>query len=344
MPCPYGSVIYRGTGEVMDEKIPNSDMDGGWKDIIEDFTEEFFSFYLPEMHAEIDFGQEIRFLDRELNEIVSDSDNIRREADRLLEVYLRDGSAEWILIHIEVQSYRDRTFAERMYVYNYRIFDKYRRYPVSIAVLTDGERGFRPDNFRLEQFGCVTDFRFPVIKLLDWDDKDLVRERNPFAVVTRVQLAKLRSERDPDRRYSFRMELTRELYDRKYTKEQVIRLYRFIDYILTLPKPKALQFRKELEEFEEGRKMPYMTSTERIAREEGIMQGITQGIAQGIPQGISRGQLENAREAVLDILEVRFGKLAAAIQEKVNSCTDLRKLKKVLRQAVLIGSPEELDF
>ena len=106
-------------------------MDGGWKDIIEDFTEEFFSFYLPEMHAAIDFASGVRFLDRELSEIVSDSDNIRREADRLLEVYLKDGGAEWILIHIEVQSYRDRTFAERMYVYNYRIFDKYRRYPVS---------------------------------------------------------------------------------------------------------------------------------------------------------------------------------------------------------------------
>lgn len=323
-----------------EEKIPNSDMDGGWKDIIEDFTEEFFSFYLPEIHKEIDFQQEVRFLDRELNEIVSDSENIKREADRLLEVSIKNGGAEWILIHIEVQSYRDRTFARRMYVYNYRIFDKYQRYPVSIAVLTDGERSFRPGNFRLEQFGCVTDFSFPVIKLLDFDCKELVREENPFAVVTRVQVAKLRSERNPDQRYSFRMELTKELYDRPYSKEQVIRLYRFIDYILTLPKPKALQFRKELEEFEEGRKMPYMTSTERIAREEGIMQGI----AQGIPQGISRGQLENAREAVLDILEVRFGQLTAVIQEKVNSCTDLRKLKKILRQAVLIGSPEELDL
>jgi hypothetical protein len=328
----------------MDEKIPNSDMDGGWKDIIEDFTEEFFSFYLPEMHAAIDFASGVRFLDRELSEIVSDSDNIRREADRLLEVHLKDGSAEWILIHIEVQSYRDRTFAERMYVYNYRIFDKYRRKAVSVAVLIDSDGNYRPDSFSTEQFGCTMHFTFPAIKLLDFDCEGLAQERNPFAVVTRVQLAKLRSERNPDKRYSFRMELTRELYDGNYTKEQVIRLYRFIDYILTLPKPKALQFRKELKEFEEGRKMPYMTSTERIAREEGMMQGITQGITEGMMQGISRGQLENAREAVLDILEVRFGQLAAAMQEKINSCADLRKLKKVLRQAVLIKSPDELDL
>lgn len=309
-------------------------MDGGWKDIIEDFTEEFFSFYLPEIHRKIDFEQGVKFLDRELNEIVSDSDNIKREADRLFEVFLKNGEATWILIHIEVQSYRDHTFAERMYVYYYRIFDKYRRKVVSIAVYIDGNRDFRPDSFKAEQFGCSMHFTFPVIKLLDFEDQEeeLAQNPNPFAVVTRVQLAKLRSERDPDQRYSFRMALTKELYDREYTKEQVIRLYRFIDYILTLPKPEALQFRKELEEFEEGRKMPYMTSTERIAREEGMM------------QGISKGQLESLQEAVQDILEVRFGKLAVAIQEKLNSCTDLTKLKKVLRQAVLVGSPEELDL
>ncbi|MCP4365042.1 MAG: hypothetical protein GY800_07045 [Planctomycetes bacterium] len=99
------------------------------------------------------------------------------------------------------------------------------------------------------------------------------------------------------------MDLTKELYRRNYTKEQVVRLYRFIDYILTLPTPKALQFKKELELFEEGRKMPYVTSTEMIAREEGLL----------------RGQLETVKEAVLEILEVRFGSVASGIKEKITS-------------------------
>ncbi|MCI5130778.1 MAG: hypothetical protein D3904_04485 [Candidatus Electrothrix sp. EH2] len=63
-----------------------------------------------------------------------------------------------------------------------------------------------------------------------------------------------------------------------------------------------------------------------------------------IEQGISRGQLENAREAVLDILEVRFGSITSGIRKKISSCADLKRLKKVHRQAVLIGSPEELDL
>ena len=102
-------------------------MDGGWKEIIKDCTEEFFRFFLPKMHKAIDFSKGVSFLDKELNEIVSDSDNIKREADLLLEVCLKVGITKLILIHLEVQSYRDDSFPERMYVYNYRIYDKYRK-------------------------------------------------------------------------------------------------------------------------------------------------------------------------------------------------------------------------
>ncbi len=219
-------------------------MDGGWKDVIQDFTEDFFRFYLPEMHKGIDFLKGVKFLDKELNEIVSDSDNVKREADKLIEVYLKDGRIEWVLIHIEVQGYRDGSFAERMYIYNYRIFDKYRKQVVSIAVLIDNNRDFRPDRFKQELFGCAVHFTFPVIKLLDFDSEAIVTDNNPFAIITRVQLAKIHSEKDTEKRYRFRMSLTKELYQRDYTREQIIRLYRFIDYILTLPKPKALQFKK----------------------------------------------------------------------------------------------------
>lgn len=204
---------------------------------------------------------------------------------------------------------------------------QYRRKVVSIAVLIDSNRNFRPARFRMELFGCEIRFTFPVVKLLDFDSEETEKNGNPFAIVTRMQLAKLKSERDVERLYSFKMELTKELYLRNYSKEQVIRLYRFIDYVLKLPKLKALQFKQELELFEEGRRMPYVTSTELIAREEGLL----------------RGQLETTKEAVLEVLEVRFGNIASVIKEKITGCGDLNRLKKALRQAVLVKSLNEFE-
>lgn len=240
----------------------------------------------------------------------------------------------------EVQGNRDSGFAERMYVYNYRIFDKHRRKVVSIALLIDSSPSFRPDCFRTELFGCEVKFTYPVIKLLDFDRPDLEKDDSPFAVITRVQLAKIKSEKEPDKRYSFRLDLTKELYNRNYSKEQIIRLYRFIDYVLRLPEPKALQFNKEMELFEEARTMPYISTTERMAREEGLLQGISEGIE----QGRTRGQLEKAQEDVLEILEVRFGHVPFALKEEVICCNDLSRLNKALRHALLIAAVDEFEL
>ncbi len=43
-----------------------------------------------------------------------------------MKVWARDGSKTWVLIHVEIQGEAERAFAERMYVYHYRLFDRYR--------------------------------------------------------------------------------------------------------------------------------------------------------------------------------------------------------------------------
>jgi hypothetical protein len=55
-----------------------------------------------------------------------------------------------------------------MYVYNYRIFDRYDRAVHCTAVLADNQTGWKPDRYKQTLFGCTTVIRFPVIKLLDY--------------------------------------------------------------------------------------------------------------------------------------------------------------------------------
>jgi hypothetical protein len=39
----------------------------------------------------------------------------------------------WVLIHVEVQTTRDAEFPLRMYVYHYRIFDRYNKPVASLG-------------------------------------------------------------------------------------------------------------------------------------------------------------------------------------------------------------------
>ncbi|MFN8673436.1 MAG: hypothetical protein U0457_15300 [Candidatus Sericytochromatia bacterium] len=58
---------------------------------------------MPELYQEIDFQKGYEFLDGELNKIKIKSSSKNRRSDKLVKVYLKDGSEKYILIHIEVQ-------------------------------------------------------------------------------------------------------------------------------------------------------------------------------------------------------------------------------------------------
>jgi len=67
----------------------------------------------------------------------------RRRVDKLVKLWRRNGDEAFLLVHVEVQSQEETGFAERMYVYNYRLFDRYHRLVASFAVLGDERSGIR---------------------------------------------------------------------------------------------------------------------------------------------------------------------------------------------------------
>ena len=79
-----------------------SDFDNPWKDVLEHFFRHFLEFFFPEAHAAIDWSRRYESLDKELQQIVSDSELGLRLADKLFKVWLQDGQEAWILIHVEI--------------------------------------------------------------------------------------------------------------------------------------------------------------------------------------------------------------------------------------------------
>jgi hypothetical protein len=267
-----------------------TDFDSPWKEALERYFPQFMAFFFPHAHADIDWARGYEFLDKELQQVVRDAELGRRLVDKLARVWGHDGEEDLVLIHIEVQGQSEVEFAERMFVYNYRLYDRYRRAVVSLAVLGDSTPAWRPSTFGYRRWGCEVGIRFPVVKLLDYREQweMLDQAANPFAVVVMAHLQTQATAGDDEARYRAKTELVRSLYRRGYERQAVLELFRFIDWVLRLPEALEDQFWTELNEYEKVRQMPYITSVERIGFKKGVAQGIQQGEAQVLRRLLAR--------------------------------------------------------
>ncbi len=214
-------------------------------------------------------------LEQELREVVRDAEIGRRLADKLMKVRRRDGREQDVLVHLEVQGEREESFPQRMFVYNYRVFDRHSRPVVSLAVLGDDHPEWRPDRFGYDVWDCEMSLRFPVVKLWDYNDRwdELEASDNPFALVVMAHLKTRATRRRPDERLIWKLRLVRHLYERGYGRQEILELFRFLDWVMALPTELEKRFRHELHEIQEEKRMRYVTSIERLSREEGIVQG-----------------------------------------------------------------------
>jgi hypothetical protein len=302
-----------------------TDYDSPWKEVIELYFPRFLEFFFTQAYAEIDWTRPYEFLDTELQQLEPDAEIGRRLVDKVAKVWLLDGEEAWVLVHVEVQGQYDSQFAERMYTYNYRLFDRHKKRVISLAVLGDEQANWRPSSYNYQLGGCRVSLEFPVAKLLDYEQAwEMVEQTtNPFGVIVMAHLKTKATQRNPQNRLQWKLSLVRRLYERGYSRQDIQELFRFIDWIMVLPKELALSFKTEVRSYEEANRMRYVTSIERLAKEEGIV--------------------ENARESVIAILETRFGEVPSSIVEVINIIEEPSVLKTLLKSAIAIPSTAEFQ-
>jgi hypothetical protein len=166
-----------------------------------------------------------------------------------------------------------------MFTYCLRIFDLFRKIPTSLAILCDESASWRPYSYGATYPDSRLHFEFGVAKLLDWRDRtaELETSKNPFAIVVLAHLKVIETKRNRNQRKAWKFSLTRGLYDKGYERQQILDLYRFIDWVMILPEAKEREFWQELQIFEEERKVTYVTHAERFGFERGIQKGIQEG-------------------------------------------------------------------
>jgi hypothetical protein len=155
------------------------------------------------------------------------------------------------------------------------------------------------------------------------DESRLEDSDNPAAVVVSAHLSAQATRGDMELRKKYKWQLTRRLYERGYSSGKIVEMFRLIDWLMRLPEGLELAFCEELMRLEEEKKMPYITSIERIGRQE--------------------GRQETMREDILEILEARFGSVPEAMCLKVRKIDEEPRLKALHRRSALVESLSQFE-
>jgi hypothetical protein len=292
---------------MMTDPTRREDYDSPWKTLLEHYFQAFLEWFFPAVAADVDWGRSFEFLDKELQKVTRQAALGRRYADKLVKVWRRSGEETWVLVHVEIQAQPETAFAERMFVYYYRLFDRYRLPLASLAVLADEQADWRPAGYWQQLWGCRAGLEFPAVKLLDYQGREgeLAASGNPFALAVEAHLAARATHGDPPRRLAYKLALTRRLYRRGLNRQDVVNLYAFVDWLLVLPEALEVAYLEEIQHLEEETKMRYVTSAERI------------GIRKGIERGRQEGRQEGQRELLEQLLAARFGRLPEWVAGKL---------------------------
>ena len=278
---------------------PPSDFDGAWKYALTHYFAPFLELFFPLAHAAIDWSQPVAFRDTELQQIAPEDQQGKQRVDTLVQVACLDGTPAWVVIHVEVQSQRDAVFAERMYRYHARLYDRDRVPVVSLAVLGDEEPTWHPDHFRYERWGCTLALHFPTVKLLTLDPAVLERTRNPFATLTLLHRDAQETRGKPSERVQRKVLRYRTLLRQGYPASEVRALLRLMEHLLRLDPELARQARDAMRHVEEEElgMTTFVTSFEEIGRAE--------------------GRADERRDLVLRQLARKVGPLAPELQARV---------------------------
>jgi hypothetical protein len=161
--------------------MEQSDYDSPWKDALDFLFDPFIALFFLSAHAQMDWSRGFEFLDKELQKITTDAAVGRRVVDTLVKVRLKSGNEVWALVHVEIQGQRETGFEWRLYVYNFRIHDRFGAPVATFVVLTDDDAGWRPTEYRSGLLGTEVRFGYSIPKLLDYRERlaELERSDNP---------------------------------------------------------------------------------------------------------------------------------------------------------------------
>lgn len=168
------------------------DHDRLFKELISTFFEEFMLLFFPNVHESMDYNH-TAFLSEELYRDILKGEKNR--VDLLIETKLK-GEDGLIIVHIEPQSYDQDDFNERMFIYFSRLYEKYRKRILPIAIFSYDKIKEEPNLFTVEfPFHQVLNFEFLKVELKKQNWRDYLKQDNPVAAALLSKMGYAKEEK-----------------------------------------------------------------------------------------------------------------------------------------------------
>ncbi len=327
--------------------------DSPWKECLEFYLQSIMELCFPSEASNVDWSVTPEFFDKELQEILRDSAHGRQIVDKLVKLRLKQGTEQIVFFHFEVKNQPEPDFTRWLFQAYTGIRWRYGLPVATFAIIADENPNWFPLNYQEGLLSTKVQFDFASCKLLKLVENrraELSLTKQPAAILILANWMTQQSKQNMELRLSWKWDLVKTLYEKGYHKNQILSLFRLIDWMMWLPKEQTFEFRTLLCEYERKNLMPYITSIEQLGREEGLQkgiekglqQGIEKGLQQGIETGLKQGIQQERQQTIVNILENRFGPVSASLQDRVAKISDLGQLAALKETA--FKCPSLADF
>ena len=295
------------------------DKDGIWKDALKRYLPLLLKRTMPELYKDVDFSQKVKFLDKELQDTIqvtlAEEHNSAKFIDSLVELPLKSGKSQWVLLHVEVQGKGGEDISYRMMLYCCLIFAHYRRMPIALAILTDKRPSDEtPGEFEFSGYGTKLLYRYNLFEVYNQDDEKLLNSDNPFDsfIYAAKKYSDYMSSENQTIKLEYLLKISRNLYSRGLNEKERSGIIVFVSRLINLEDEELRkQFFKELKKLEGKDDMNEMTWIEEHFYDQALSKGITIGETRGrsetlnaavdfmLSNGMSNDKINDFKKSVL---------------------------------------------
>ena len=213
-----------------------------WKSAIEFYLKDFLSLCFPTTHDQIDWARPHRFFDSELRKLIRNNAQGNKRSDLLVQVSLKSGGEQMLLIHVDVRKLWRGILTSRMVGYNARVSQTFGQSVASLVLSHD-----------LQVYGS-TFSNFSIFKLKDqtsWPKKP----DNAFSWLIAAHNQARTDEGQPGLRKTHKVYLAKLLLCSDQPEDAVLDLLRLLDWLLPLPESLEQRYKEELAKFQADRRL-----------------------------------------------------------------------------------------